>query len=111
MTQTSKSKTRRVAAIGNGCVIPAQAGIHVASVNGQWVPAFAGMTIRGGTGRLRFVTHPSKSKTRRVTAIGNGCVIPAHVGNCAGIHVASVNGQWARVYRGAGARINDRIAS
>jgi hypothetical protein len=29
VTQTSKSKTRSVAAIGNGCVIPAKAGIQV----------------------------------------------------------------------------------
>jgi hypothetical protein len=28
VTHPSKSKTRSVAAIGNGCVIPAQAGIH-----------------------------------------------------------------------------------
>jgi hypothetical protein len=28
MTQTSKSQARSVAAIGNGCVIPAKAGIH-----------------------------------------------------------------------------------
>jgi hypothetical protein len=28
MTQTSKSKTRSVAAIGNGCVIPAKAAIQ-----------------------------------------------------------------------------------
>ena len=28
----------------------------------------------------RQVTHPSKSKTRRVAAIGNGCVIPAQAG-------------------------------
>jgi len=25
-------------------VIPAKAGIHFASVNNQWIPAFAGMT-------------------------------------------------------------------
>jgi hypothetical protein len=25
-------------------VIPAKAGIHFSTVNGQWIPAFAGMT-------------------------------------------------------------------
>jgi len=34
---------RRVSAIGNGCVIPAQAEIHF-DFNGQWIPAFAEMT-------------------------------------------------------------------
>jgi hypothetical protein len=53
VTHPSKSKTRSVAAIGNGCVIPAQAGIQCLS---------------------------SKSKTRSVAAIGNGCVIPAKAG-------------------------------
>jgi glycosyltransferase A (GT-A) superfamily protein (DUF2064 family) len=64
VTQPSKSKTRSVAAIGNGCVIPAKAGIQV---------DFA---------------QPSKSKTRSVAAIGSGCVIPAK----AGIQVRSM--QW-----------------
>jgi hypothetical protein len=27
-------------------VIPANAGIHFATVKSQWIPAFAGMTIR-----------------------------------------------------------------
>jgi hypothetical protein len=49
VTQTSKSKTRRVAAIGNGCVIPAKAGIHFAAVKSQWIPAFAGMTDQGAS--------------------------------------------------------------
>jgi hypothetical protein len=40
----------------------------------------------GGFGRLRFVAHPSESKTWRVAAIGDGYVMPAHVGNCAGIN-------------------------
>jgi hypothetical protein len=26
-------------------VIPAKAGIHFATINSQWIPAFAGMTI------------------------------------------------------------------
>jgi hypothetical protein len=34
MTQPSKSKTRSVAAIGNGCVIPAKAGIQAGCT--QW---------------------------------------------------------------------------
>jgi hypothetical protein len=27
-------------------VIPAKAGIHIATVKSEWIPAFAGMTIR-----------------------------------------------------------------
>ena len=50
----SKSKTRSVAAIGNSCVIPAEAGIQL--------------------------LVKSKSKTRSVAAIGNSCVIPAEAG-------------------------------
>ncbi len=53
MTHPSKSQTRSVAAIGDGCVIPAQAGIQI---------------------------HSSKSQTRSVAAIGDGCVIPAQAG-------------------------------
>ena len=33
-------------------VIPAKAGIHFATVKNQWIPAFAGMTIR-----VLAVTH------------------------------------------------------
>ena len=58
----SKSKTRRVAAIGNSRVIPAKAGIHVGSKS-QWIPAFAGMTIVMG------VPFPT-SNTPGVAAIG-----------------------------------------
>jgi tetrahydrodipicolinate N-succinyltransferase len=54
VTHPSKSKTRSVAAIGNGCVIPAKAGIQGRST--------------------------SKSKTRSVAAIGNGCFILAKAG-------------------------------
>jgi hypothetical protein len=54
--QPPKSKTRSVAAIGNGCVIPAKAGIQV------------------------DLAQPRKSETRSVAAIGNGCVIPAKAG-------------------------------
>ena len=72
MTHPSKSKTRSVAAIGYGCVIPAKAGIHFAAVKSQWMPVFAGMTEKGSA-----VVAPSKSKTQSVAAIGNGCVIPA----------------------------------
>jgi hypothetical protein len=60
VTHPSKSKTRSVAAIGNGCVIPAKAGIQVC-VKSQWIPAFAGMTAE-----VTAVAHPSKSKTRSV---------------------------------------------
>src|SRR5205823_12672354 len=41
VTQLSESQTRSVAAIGNSCVIPAQAGIQ-GFLN--WAPAFAGAT-------------------------------------------------------------------
>jgi len=74
VTHPSKSKTRSVAAIGNGCVILAKAGIQVC-VKSQWIPAFAGMTAE-----VTAVAHPSKSKTRSVAAIGNGCVILAKAG-------------------------------
>ena len=40
----SKSKTQRVAAIGNSRVIPAKAGIQRRLPARHWVPAFAGTT-------------------------------------------------------------------
>lgn len=39
-----------VAAIIHG-VIPAKAGIHSVLVGGEWIPAFAGMTLRVGLSR------------------------------------------------------------
>jgi hypothetical protein len=54
--QPSKSKTRSVAAIENGCVIPAKAGIQV------------------------DLAQPRKSETRSVAAFGSSCVIPAKAG-------------------------------
>ena len=54
MTHPSESKRRSLAAIGNGCVIPAQAGIQC--------------------------LVPSESKRHSLAAIGNGCVIPAQAG-------------------------------
>ncbi len=51
MTLPSESKRRSLAAIGNGCVIPAQAGIQC--------------------------LVSSESKRRSLAAIGNGCGIPA----------------------------------
>jgi hypothetical protein len=51
VTLPSESKRRSLAAIGNGCVIPAQAGIQC--------------------------LVSSESKRRSLAAIGNGCVIPA----------------------------------
>jgi hypothetical protein len=44
MTQPSESKRRSLAAIGDGCVIPAQAGIQWRCNARRWVPAFAGTT-------------------------------------------------------------------
>ena len=50
VTRMSKSKTRRVAAIGNSRVIPAEAGIQCLWPmlrlfdERHWIPAFAGMT-------------------------------------------------------------------
>ena len=81
----SKSKTRSVAAIGYGCVIPAKAGIHFAAVKRLMDSRLRGNDGKGGNnGKGSAMTHPSKSKTRSVAAIGNGCVIPAK----AGIHFA-----------------------
>ena len=48
----------------------------IAQTEKQWIPASAGMTIMRGSA----IAHPSKSKTRSVAAIGNGCVIPAEAG-------------------------------
>jgi hypothetical protein len=73
VTHPSKSKTRSVAAIGNGCVIPAEAGIHFATVKKPMDSRLRGNDEVGASG----IAHPSKSKTRSVAAIGNGCVIPA----------------------------------
>jgi hypothetical protein len=56
VTNPSKSKTRSVAAIEDGFVIPAKAGIQRRSFGAP------------------------KSKTRSVAAIGDGFVIPAEAG-------------------------------
>jgi hypothetical protein len=92
----SKSKTRRVAAIGNSRVIPAKAGIQWLCAfpsrdERHWVPAFAGTTQKDGD-----VAHPSKSKTRSVAAIGYGCVIPAQ----AGIQWRSNQRRWVPAFAG-----------
>jgi hypothetical protein len=60
VTHPSKSKTRSVAAIGNGRVIPAKAGIHFSSATKLEPTA---------------IVQASKSKTRGVASVGNGCVI------------------------------------
>jgi hypothetical protein len=72
VTNPSKSKTRSVAAIGDGFVIPAKAGIQCRSVGA------------------------SKSKTRSVVAIGDGFVIPAK----AGIQRVQSHEKWIPAYAG-----------
>jgi hypothetical protein len=73
VTHPSKSKTRSVAAIGNGCVIPAKAGIYF-DLQPPMDSRFRGNDggERNDGGESSAFAHPSKSKTQSVAAIGNG---------------------------------------
>jgi hypothetical protein len=90
VTHPSKSKTRSVAAIGYGCVIPAKAEIHFATAQKPMDSRFRGNDgAEGGA-----VLHPSRSKTRSVAAIGNSRVIPAKAGIHFDVHGRNMDSRF-----------------